>query len=308
MQSKNPLEVSMLIVVISQEGSFVRAAKKLGVPQSSLTRKVSSLEKNIGVRLFERKTSRKIELTKAGELFVQESTHSLSHAERAWNLARYQAKIESGPCRIGYSPYIHSAFLPFLSRFDSVSHAPTDENSGVVLESVTTLESIERVLRGRLHVGLGTGPVTDPDLWVQVVGREGFSICLPRNHRFAQKTTLTVLDLHGETIFWMPRSLHPRFYRHVVNYIRSVGAEPLFREVRGATHALEFVAHGFGIAMLPRSATRISYSGTVFRPLADRYIGIETVLFMRRDQRQGYLKELIDDLFFRLLALKIQVN
>lgn len=307
MQSKNPLEVGMLIVVIAQEGSFIRAAKKLGVPQSSLTRKVSTVERYIGAKLFER-TSRSLELTRAGRLFVQESAYSLSHAERAWDLARYQAQIESGPYRIGYSLYIHSAFLPFLNNLRPIFHLPADEPSRVVLESVTTLESIERVLRGRLHVGLGAGPVIDADLWVQVVGREGFSICLPRNHRLAQKPTVTAHDLHGEMMFWMPRSLHPRFYERVVKYIHSLGVKPILREVRGAAHALEFVAHGFGLAMLPRSVSRVSHAGTVFKPLADRYLGVETVLFMRRDQRHSYLKELIDDLFARLLTLKIEIN
>jgi DNA-binding transcriptional LysR family regulator len=87
MQSKNPLEVNILIVVIAQEGNFIRASKKLGIAPPSLTRRVSSLERNIGVKLFERST-RSVELTAAGKLFVQESSLSLSHAERAWDLAR----------------------------------------------------------------------------------------------------------------------------------------------------------------------------------------------------------------------------
>src|ERR1700724_3605867 len=45
MQSKNPLEVNILIVVIAQEGNFIRASKKLGITPPSLTRRVSSLER-----------------------------------------------------------------------------------------------------------------------------------------------------------------------------------------------------------------------------------------------------------------------
>ena len=54
MSSKNPLEVHALVVAIAQEGSFVRAARGLGVTQPSLSRRVQMLEANIGVRLFER--------------------------------------------------------------------------------------------------------------------------------------------------------------------------------------------------------------------------------------------------------------
>jgi LysR family transcriptional regulator, benzoate and cis,cis-muconate-responsive activator of ben and cat genes len=307
MQSRNPLEVNILIVVIAQEGNFIRASKKLGITPPSLTRRVSSLERSIGVKLFDRST-RNVQLTTAGRLFVQESSLSIMHAERAWDLARFQAQIEIGPYRIGYSPYTHSAFLPLLNGLGPVPHPPGDEPSGIVLETANTLELVERVLRGKLHAALGVGPLFDRDLWVERVGREGFSVCLPRNHRLAQKAGVTAHDLDREMVFWMPRSLQPRFYGRVMKYIGSLGVQPLFREVKGEAHALEFVAHGFGLALLPRSAARITHAGTVFKPLTDRYLGIETVLFMRRDQRYGDLKDLVDDLFSRLVALKIEIN
>ncbi len=307
MQSKNPLEVNILIVVIAQEGNFIRASKKLGITPPSLTRRVSSLERSIGVKLFDRST-RNVQLTTAGRLFVQESSLSLMHAERAWDLARFQAQIEIGPYRIGYSPYTHSAFLPLLNGLSPVRHPPGDEPSGIVLETANTLELVERVLRGKLHAALGVGPISDRDLWVQRVGREGFSVCLPRNHRLAQKVGVTAHDLDREMVFWMPRSLQPRYYGRVMKYIGNLGVQPLFREVKSEAHALEFAAHGFGIALLPRSAAHITHAGTVFKPLTDRYLGIETVLFMRRDQRYGDLKDLVDDLFSRLLALKIEIN
>jgi LysR family transcriptional regulator, benzoate and cis,cis-muconate-responsive activator of ben and cat genes len=307
MQSRNPLEVNILIVIIAQEGSFIRASKKLGIAPPSLTRRVAWLERNIGVKLFDRST-RNVELTAAGRLFVQESSLSLSHAERAWDLARFQAQIDSGPYRIGYSPYTHSAFLPLLNGLSPAPHPPGDEPSGIVLETANTLELTERVLRGKLHAALGVGPIVDRDLWVERVGREGFSVCLPRNHRLAQKASVTVHDLDGQTVFWMPRSVQPRFYGTVMKYIGSLGVRPVFKEVRSSTHALEFASHGAGLALFPRSAARLSHAGTAFKPLTDRYLGVETVLFMRRDQRYGMLKEIVDEFLSQLLALKLEIN
>ncbi|WP_446741955.1 LysR family transcriptional regulator [Silvibacterium acidisoli] len=301
------MEVNILVVIIAQEGSFIRASKKLGIAPPSLTRRVASLERNIGVKLFNRST-RSVALTDAGRLFVQESSLSLSHAERAWDLARFHAQTESGPYRFGYSPYTHSAFLPLLNGLSPAPHPPGDEPSNIVLETANTVELIERVLRGQLHAALGTGPIVDRDLWVHRAGREGFTVCLPRGHHLAQKASVTAHDLDRETVFWMPRSSHPRFYGQVMRYIRSLGVRPLFREVRGAMHALEFVARNSGLALLPRSASRISHSGVVFKPLADRYLGIETMLFMRRDLRYGKLKDIVDVFLAQLLALKMEIN
>jgi DNA-binding transcriptional LysR family regulator len=93
-----------------------------------------------------------------------------------------------------------------------------------------------------------------------------------------------------------------------MRYISSLGVRPVFKEVRSATHALEFASLGAGLALLPRSAVRISHAGTVFKPLADRYLGVETVLFMRRDQRYGKLKKMVDEFLPQLLALKLEIN
>ena len=119
---------------------------------------------------------------------------------------------------------------------------------------------------------------------------------------------MTAYDLDHETVFWMPRSSQPRFYAQVMRYIGSLGVQPFFKEVRGAMHTLEFVARNTGVALLPRSAAHISYAGVVFKPLADRYLGIETVLFMRRDQRYGKLKDIVDEFLSQLLALKLAIN
>ncbi len=161
---------------------------------------------------------------------------------------------------------------------------------------------------GKLHAALGVGPISDRDLWVAAGWPRGIFGLPAAEPSAGQKVGVTAHDLDREMVFWMPRSLQPRYYGRVMKYIGNLGVQPLFKEVKSEAHALEFAAHGFGIALLPRSAAHITHAGTVFKPLTDRYLGIETVLFMRRDQRYGDLKYLVDDLFSRLLALKIEIN
>jgi DNA-binding transcriptional LysR family regulator len=183
MQDGSPIEVTVLIVVIAQEGNFNQAAERLEIIPTSLTRRVASLERDIGVKLFVRST-RSVVLTAASSLFVQESSLSLSHAERAWDLGRFQVEVDSGPYRVGYSPYTYSAVLPLLYGASPVLHPSGDEPSGVVVETAKSLELVEPVLRGRLQAVLCVGPITDSGLWVQLVGQEGFTACISRDHRF----------------------------------------------------------------------------------------------------------------------------
>lgn len=294
MSNRDPLDVHMLVVTIAQQGNFVRAAKVLGVAQSSLTRKIASLEQHLGTRLFSR-TTRNVELTQAGKVFVMESTASLEHADRAWNLVRYQARIESGPYRIGYSPYVNSSVPALLCAAHPLATEP-----GIVLESAPTQDMIKRVLRGQLHAAIGIHPIQDEDLWMQPIGREGFVVCVPRNHILTPKVSVTARELDRQTIFWIPRSLHPPFYRAVMRYFSSLGVMPIFKEVLAQAHALELASQGFGLALVPRSAAHVSRTGVLLKPLADRYLGVESVLFMRREQRSGKIRDFIDALVIQL--------
>lgn len=303
MQHRKSLETHIYVVVIAQEGSFIRAARRLGIPPPSLTRKIALLEKDLGVHLFDRST-RRIELTKAGRLFISEATVAVQYAERAWDLARYQARIEQGPFRIGYSPYVHSAFSSQLQQLT----VPGSDPPGIALETASTPQLIERVLRGQLHAALGVQPIVDRDLSVEPIGQEGWAVCLPRNHILAQKAAISVTDLHGAIVFWFPSSMHPRFFRRSVKYIHSLGVSPVFKEVHANIQAIEFVAHGFGLALLPRSAIRLARSGIVFKLLSDRYLKLETALFMREDLRAGPLQDFINDLSFRLRRLGNEIQ
>lgn len=69
-------------IVLAEELNFSRAAERLRIDQSTLSRRIMELEGMVGVRLFER-NHQVVELTEPGRHFVQEARHALLHAERA---------------------------------------------------------------------------------------------------------------------------------------------------------------------------------------------------------------------------------
>lgn len=71
-----------LFVEVVKAKSFRRAAEAIGVPNSTLSRRISSLEKAIGLRLLHR-TTRKIELTEAGQLYFERSRRIVEEARLA---------------------------------------------------------------------------------------------------------------------------------------------------------------------------------------------------------------------------------
>jgi DNA-binding transcriptional LysR family regulator len=106
-----------VFVRVAQFGSFSRAARALGMPVSTVSRKVTALEEGLGVTLLQR-TTRKLSLTAQGLAYFNECSEPLSHlfdAERA--LTQAQKKPE-GLLRIS-APVIlgQEAFYAFLSSF-----------------------------------------------------------------------------------------------------------------------------------------------------------------------------------------------
>jgi len=302
------LQSQFYVVVLAEEGTFLKAAKRLHTAQSFLTRKIGEIERGYRHAIFDRST-RSVRLTKFGRLIVPAFRLAIRESERAWELSENYSRLLNGPLRVGFSPFTNDATLRILEQMDisefeahRVKSADSPEPR-VLLENNVTPELIERVLRGRLHASLGVLPIHNRGLWVEPVAHESFCICLPKTDGLAQRSTIAVRELHGRPLFWIPRDPHPEFYDQTVEYIRSTGAEPEYHEIGSAPHAMNLVAQGFGIALLPHSASRSAWPGVVFKPLADRFLRIETALFARRDLQEGFLKD-----FARYLAARLQVT
>jgi len=73
-----------IFVKVIQAGTFSQAAKLLGMPNSTVSAKISALEKRLGVTLLQR-TTRRLRLTEAGEAYFQRSVRALEELQAAEN-------------------------------------------------------------------------------------------------------------------------------------------------------------------------------------------------------------------------------
>jgi len=246
-------------------------------------------------------------LTKVGRVVLPEINLSLRHEQRGWDLARYYGQLMRGPFRVGCSPFTNDNLLRILYRLNIAEFevqqvmVPDSPEPRLAFDNGTTPELVERVLRGKLHAALGVQPIHDRDLWIETVARESFCLCLPRGHTLNQRSSIPVRELDGLPLFWMPKDMHPALYKRTTEYVSSTGAHPRYIEVGSVSHAMELVADGVGVALLPQSASRLSRSGVLFRPVADLNMQIETALFARRELMRDTLRD-----FTLFLAAKLQ--
>lgn len=295
------LQQLLFLETVLEEGSLVRAADRLHTTHSTISRSLKTLSNGLGINLFD-KTPYGLRLSNVGRVYGAQIHNSLEQAKLAFDLARYEAALNCRPFYIGHSPYIHSALLPVLQQLS----LPGTEAVPVVLKSATTMRLVWRVRRGELRAGFGVLPIVDATLWIERVAHEPFCVALGEHHRLANNSRLAARELSNETLVWIPRHMHPPFYDQIVQYVLTLKFNPRrYLEAQTITQALDFVACGAGVALVPRSASRFQRSGVLFKPLTDELIRIETALFVRKDQMHGPVKDLIATALSKIAALKL---
>lgn len=112
------------VLAIARRGKFRAAALELGVSTTALSNAVAKLERQLGVRLFNR-TTRSVSLTEAGQSFVDQVGPALQRIHEAMDAARSHQATPSGTLRINAFPtaareIFSSLVLPFQARFPQV--------------------------------------------------------------------------------------------------------------------------------------------------------------------------------------------
>lgn len=162
---------------IADEGSFGRAAERLGYTQSAVSQQIAALERIVGLRLLERPGGpRPVSLTEAGRVLVRhaEAIHARLQAAKA-DMAALQTG-QAGRLRVGTFQSVGTRILPTLLRRFS------DERPGVDVllhESVSEEELLAMVERGELDLTFWTLPVSaGPYRWVELL-RDPYVLVVP---------------------------------------------------------------------------------------------------------------------------------
>jgi DNA-binding transcriptional LysR family regulator len=114
-----------LFVEVVKAKSFRRAAEAIGMPNSTLSRRIGALEKAIGLRLLHR-TTRRIELTEAGQLYFERSKRIVDEARLAHEQLGEMLAQPSGLLRVSLpvdfgTIYLAPLIAEFAQRYPGIS-------------------------------------------------------------------------------------------------------------------------------------------------------------------------------------------
>ncbi len=254
-------------VAAAEEGHFTRASERLGVPQSSLSRRVKAMEHLLGVALFQ-PVGRGVALTPQGRDLYEHTRGLVSALDDAIARVRADADPESGLVRFGFPLTLGPVSIPaLLAQFHT--RAPRIRLHLVQAHGDALADQVRE---GRLDLAIMIPP--PGDLPTVDLGRQRIDLHVAKTHRLAGRTRVDLAELADEEFIANPPTYQLRtlldtwcaaagFIPHVVFDITE------FETLRA------LVALGQGVALLP--AAEVANPDLVVIPIdgeRDREVGL----------------------------------
>ena len=265
-ESGMDLKLLRYFAVLAEEQHFGRAARRLALSQPPLSLAIRRLEAELGTPLFVR-TSRRVSLTRAGEVLQREAQAILNRTESAKTLVRDVAQGSRGRLLAGFSGSMIYRGLPQLVAALRGRLANVDLD----LREMNSAEQAEALRLGELGVGFINGQGVPAGLNGFRYHDEPFVVCTPAAHPAAAWQRVDAADLlrlQDEPFLLFSRQVSPDYYESVIAICLEAGFLPKVRfELRQWLTVVAMVGSGSGVALVPACLARSGLPGVAFRPL-----------------------------------------
>ncbi len=180
-------------VAVAELEHVGRAAQRLHVSQSPLSRQIRRLEKELDLQLFVRRRQR-IYLTELGRWLLHRAQGLLGQFEKIREESEQRARGETGTLAVAFtSAAIWSGILPrFIKKFQA-----EHPSAKLSLQQMRSILQVEAVKAGRIDIGFVSTPTNEQGVECQCVAEEESLLVLPGSHPLAKRRSIRPEDLNG---------------------------------------------------------------------------------------------------------------
>lgn len=235
-------------VAVAEELHFGRAAERLGMAQPPLSQRIQRLEKELGVRLFDR-SSRRVRLTPPGTLLLEDARDLLTRVDRIHALAERARFGDVGSLRAGVPADLGGSVVAALIA----AFAQRRPDLPLDLRATGTADQVRGLVDGTLDVGVLRHPCQTRGLGLGPMLAQPVGVLLPASSPLATKPEVHLSDLAGHDLVLFPREDSPDSFDELLMACRRHGYEPA--AVHQSPHqqfTLGLVLAGTAVALAPR--------------------------------------------------------
>lgn len=273
-------------IAIVEAGGYSAAASTLYVAQSTLTRHIQGLEKELGYALFHRDTHT-VELTEEGRLCLLYARNVLSTIEQMRQINCAGTEL-TGTIRIGYVSMVENLLISDIigAIYNQYPHVQA------VSIPASPAQLLSQFEQNKLDVicmpGIAAANLRGAERCV--LCRQRLNVLLPKGHRLAQKKALVPADLSGETLLSFPPESAPEIFRTNMQILDQGGAR--LKEIvyfDSPEQIPMMVEAGKGVSLNASIGTLSAYSIDI-RPLAQDVAQYDVFAFWKARNPNPILK------------------
>jgi len=291
------LEKLRLFLVVLEEGSLRRAADRLRISQSAITRQMQSLELDLGGRVLER-TSAGVRPTNGGHALAERAKTLLSDYDSTMAGVRRLVRGESERLRIGYiasavQEYLGPALAVLQRAYPRLRVKMLDQSPG---------EMIIALRQGKIDLALTLHGIDllSRDFYARKLATVRSLVALPVSHRFATKRQVSLSQLEGETFVRGSDDLVPGYTQKIIQFCRKYGRfRPRLATIDKATglaESLALAANEEAISIQPAFISHLKVPNVVMVPIADAGATWDLFIVWQRGKIASPLRILLSEL------------
>ncbi len=275
--SQLDLRLLRYFVAVAETEHVGRAAERLGLSQSPLSRQLRRLERQLALSLFVREGKR-LQLSDAGRRFLPEAEKLLRDAKRVARWAERLARGESARVSVGYvKNALWNGVLPRALRRFKAQHPEVE----IELHNCATPVQLQMLLRREIDVGVAHWRASHAKVLSECVARHPLGLAIPRGQFIEASAALQPAALGTVPWISIERRQHPAAYDHVLAACAKAGLHPNVQyETSDLPTALSLVAAGLGVTLVPEGVPNPNPALLDIRPLP--WLDLELQLFMLR--------------------------
>lgn len=278
------------VIALAEELHYGRAAKRVGLTQSGLSRCIQSAEREAKAKLFERNRAG-IQITDAGRTYVELARVAVAFGERAMRSAKATRDGVEVILQVGKAPDIDPVLVEILYSI----RLPLFPHLEINVHSEPSSDLAHHLLTADLDLALITDPPKNPKLTMNKLLETPLHVVLSHEHPLSTKSSLKLGDLRNDRWIIFQKRLHPLLYDRITKRAREEGFEPRrLDHILFPDEAEQMLIAAPGVAFLTMAnAMKLSGDRFIAKPLDESTLCLAQWLAARSDDNSKVVSEFV---------------
>ncbi|MEG4072110.1 LysR substrate-binding domain-containing protein [Microcoleus sp. Pol14C2] len=280
-------------IAVADELSFSRAAKRLHIAQPPLSQQIKDLEAELGVKLFDRK-SHPIQLTPAGQAFLEEARATLVHLEQAVHKTQRIDQGELGYLTVGFPSSIANGVFPeilrtFRQQYPEVQLILQEEHSAFLIQRLRDRQT--DIIFLYLYHDISEAN----DLETMSLTQEPLVVVLPKNHPLTAQSKISLSDLKDQEFVMPLHQIVAGLSEEIYHVCSQAGFVPKVAQTAVfMVTILGLVAGETGISILPSHVQNLQREGVVYRQIQEQTTTTQLTAVWRPNHSSTILQQFLN--------------